>query len=92
MAWLEEFLCVLAYSRRTQWAIILGAIGFVTIMVLGDHMASQMQFDGFLAPLAKPIGDALASRYDSAAWSFLGSLLLAAFKFYRKDRKRLLRL
>ncbi|MFT3849831.1 MAG: hypothetical protein QM739_14515 [Propionivibrio sp.] len=92
MTWLEEFLCVLAYSKRTQWAIGLGLFGFVLVMVAGDYIVSQLHFQGILAPLVKPVSEALGDRYDKAAWSVLGSFLLAAFKFYRKDRKRLLEL
>lgn len=89
MPMVEEFLLVLAYSKRTQWAIVLGAVGFVIVMVAGDYFVSHLAFEGFLAPMTEPIRQAFIGRYDKAAWSVLGSFLFLAFKCYRKDRKRL---
>lgn len=89
MAIVEELLLVLAYSKRTQWAIVLGIVGFVIVMVAGDYFVSHLAFEGFLAPMTGPVRQALIGRYDHAAWSILGSFLFLAFKCYRKDRKRL---
>lgn len=90
--WFEEFLWVLAYSKRTQWAIYLGVIGFFTTLAAGKYFVGQLVFEGFLAPLTEAVRDALIGRYDKAAWSILGSFLILAFKCYQKDRKRLMAL
>lgn len=88
--WLEEFLVVLAYSKRAQLAIWLGLISFVVILVLGVVMAHNLELHGILAPLTAVIRETLIARYDKAAWTSLGLFLLLAAKFYRKDKKRLL--
>ena len=92
MAWLEEFLCVLTYSKRTQWAIFLGVIGFVSANLIGDYFVGRFHFDGPFAPLTKHVSEGLGHRYDKAAWAILGGFLFSALKCYRKDRKRLLRM
>jgi len=92
MTWLEEFLVVLAYSRRTQLAIGLGAISFVVILAVGDYFVSGLNFPGIFAPMAEAVREALLGRYEKAAWSSLSGFLLIAFKCYRKDKKRLLSL
>ena len=92
MNWVEEFLVVLAYSKRTQWAIGLGIASFVVILAAGDYFAGHLSLQGVLAPMSDAVREAVLGRYDKAAWSSLGAFLLLAFKCYRKDRKRLLTL
>lgn len=92
MAWLDEFLFVLAYSKRTQWAIWLGAISFAVILVAGEHFVGGLNFHGPLSPLTDVVRETLLDRYDKAAWSSLGAFLLLATKCYRRDRKRVLAL
>jgi len=90
MAWFDEFLIVMAYSKRTQFAIWMGMISFVVILALGEHFVENVNFQGLLAPLTTVIHEALLDRCDKAAWSSLGGFLLLAIKFYRKDSKILL--
>jgi hypothetical protein len=40
--------------------------------------------------MTEMVQKALYERYDKAAWASLGSFLLLAIKFYRKDKKKLL--
>ena len=42
--------------------------------------------------MADVIREKIIHRYDKAAWLALGSFWLLAFKCYKKDRKRLMRL
>lgn len=86
----EEFLMVLAYSRRTQVALVLGAISFVTILMLGAYLVDGLQLHGVLAPLTDPVREALLGRYEKAAWGALGGFLMLAIRSYVKDRKRLM--
>lgn len=90
MVWFDEFLIFMAYSKRTQFAIWMGMISFVVILALGEHLVSNLNLQGLLAPLTAVMREALLDRYDKAAWSSLGGFLLLAIKFYRKDRKILL--
>jgi membrane associated rhomboid family serine protease len=92
MAWFEESLVILAYSKRTQLAIWLGVISFVLILAMGDYFVGRLSFQGMLAPLTDVVREALLNRYEKAAWLSLGGFMLLAIKFYRKDRKRLLAL
>jgi hypothetical protein len=85
-----EILMVLAYSSRTQMAIILGIIGFITINLMGDHYLTNFQLSGQMAGLTDIIKHKLAHRYDKAAWLVLFSFWWTAIKFYRKDKKKFL--
>lgn len=90
LVWLEEFLVVLAYSKRSQLAILLGVMSFVSILAAGDYFTGRASFHGVLAPLSYILREALLHRYDKAAWASLGAFMLLAIKIYRKDRKKFL--
>lgn len=87
---LEEFLLVLAHSRRTQWALLLGVIGFTVTLLAGAYFSSQLVFSGLLAPMSEPLQHIFLLRCEIAAWGVLVSCLVLATKSYVKDRKRLL--
>lgn len=89
MTWAEEFLFVLAYSTRMQFAILFGIVFFLGTLLLGHHFTSNLVFQGMLAPLADAIRPIILHRYESVAWGNLFAFLLLAFKCYRKDRGRL---
>ncbi|WP_428420761.1 hypothetical protein [Methylibium sp.] len=90
--WLIEFLVVLAYSPRTQFAIVLGLVSFAGFMLAGEYFVGQIELQGLLAPLTDVVREQIGHRYDKEAWASLASCLLLAVKLYRKDRKRLLSL
>lgn len=46
-----EILMVIAYSGRTQAAIILGAIGFIVIILVGDYYLANFQLSGQMSGL-----------------------------------------
>ena len=50
--WLAEILVVLAYSSRTQFAIVLGMVSFVGLMEAGDYFVGRIELHGALAHLA----------------------------------------
>lgn len=87
---LEEFLLVLAYSRRTQWALLLGVFGFISMLLAGAYFSSQVMLSGALALMSEPLQRIVLLRFESAAWIVLVSSLTFAVKSYVKDRKRLL--
>ena len=41
-----EVLSVVAMSKKTQWAIILGIVFFIGISLVGNHLTSTLQFSG----------------------------------------------
>ncbi|MFA5921536.1 MAG: hypothetical protein WC856_09625 [Methylococcaceae bacterium] len=84
-----EILIVIAYSGRTQAAIIFGMIGFIAITLIGDHYLSNFHLSGQMSGLTDIIKEKLAYRYDKAAWGVLFSFWCLAFKLYHKDKKRL---
>jgi hypothetical protein len=88
--WLAEWLVVLAYSWRTQFALVLGVVAFMGLMLAGDYLVGKIELHGALAPLTELVRDQLFQRYDKAAWTSLAACLLLALKLYRKDRRRLL--
>lgn len=87
---LEEFLVVLAYSTKTQLAVIFGLAFFVGTMVAGDYFIGHLEIHGILAPLTDVVREKIVHRYDKVAWAILVSFLFLAVKCYKKDRKRLL--
>jgi hypothetical protein len=89
MVWVEEFLAVLAYSTRTQLSIFFGIVFFFGTLLLGNHFASTLTFQGMLAPLADALRPIIEHRYEKLAWGSLFAFLLLAVKCYKKDRKRL---
>ncbi|RTD95919.1 hypothetical protein EJO68_06065 [Variovorax atrisoli] len=86
---LTEFLYVLAYSKRTQFILVVGVVFFSGLMIGGAYAAEHMELKSIPASLAEVIRDGVLRRYEKGAWGVLGLSLLAAVKFYRKDRKRL---
>ncbi len=90
--WLTEILVVLAYSPRSQFAIVLGLVSFAGFMLAGEYFVGQIELHGVLAPLTHVVREKIGQRYDKEAWASLASCLLLAVKLYRKDRKRLLSL
>ncbi|MDD4926693.1 MAG: hypothetical protein PHF58_09355 [Methylotenera sp.] len=90
MSFVEEFFLVLAYSVRTQLAIIFGVVFFVGILLLGHHFAETLHFGGYLAPLADAIRPYIEMRYEYAAWGALYTFFGVAIRVYLKDRKRFL--
>ncbi len=89
---LEEFLMILAYSRRVQATLIFGAISFIAISMWGIYLVDGIQFHGMLAPLTNPVREALLGSFEKAAWGALGASLMLAIRNYLKDRNRLLSL
>lgn len=85
--WLFEIIYVLALSRRTQWALVFGLVGFVSIMLLGHNMMDSFELSGAMAPFTEVFKEKFAQRYDKAAYACLFSFWALAFKFYRKDKK-----
>ena len=83
-----EILIVIAYSGRTQAAIMLGMIGFITINLMGNYYLANFQLSGQMASLTDIIKDKFAHRYDKAAWGVLFSFWCLAIKYYRKDKKK----
>lgn len=90
--WLTEILVVLAYSPRSQFAIVLGLVSFAGFMLAGEYFVGQIELHGLLAPLTEVVREEIGHRYNKEAWASLVSCLLLAVKFHRKDRKRLLSL
>lgn len=85
-----EFVAVLAFSRRTQWALFLGMVGFIGINLLENHLLNDFELTGPMSALTEPIKTLLDQRYDKAAYACLFSSWALAFKMYRKDKKRVL--
>lgn len=90
LEWFEEFLVILAHSKRTQLAILLGVTSFISILAAGEYLVGRVNIHGALAPLTDVVREALLGRYEKAAWACLGASMLLAIKGYRKDRKKLL--
>lgn len=86
--WLTEVLLILSFSKRTQWAIFLGVIGFFVINFLGSTQLDNFELQGAMAPFSGVIKDNLVQKYDKAAYGCLGSFWLLAYKLYRRDKKR----
>ena len=84
-----QILYVIAMSKKTQWAIILGIVFFIGISLVDSHLTSSLQFSGPLKGLEDAIAAKLLKRYDKVALLALVSFWVLAFKCYRRDKKRL---
>lgn len=51
LVWIEEFLVVLVYSKRTQLAILLGVTGFVSVLAAGEYFVGRVNFHGAPCPI-----------------------------------------
>lgn len=87
---MDEVLLVLERSTRTQVALVLGVIGFVSLLWLGDHLASRLIFEGALGPLQEVARERITGRSEKGAFAVLIMFWALAFRSYRRDRKRLL--
>ena len=83
-----EILLILSFSKKTQFAILLGMIGYIVIEIIGAHQVRDFHLSGYLEPLSDVIKEKLIGKYDKAALGCLGSFWVLAIKQYRKDRKR----
>lgn len=86
--WMLEFLMVLSRSTMTQVALLLAITAPLGLYLLGLSQVGQIEFHGPLALLTAPVRELLMLRYDKAAWLAFGTFLLAALKFYKRDRRR----
>lgn len=82
-----EFVAIFAFSRRTQWALLLGLVAFIAINLLGNHMLNDFELTGVLSPLTETIKGLILQRYDKAAYACLFSSWALAFRLYQKDKK-----
>ena len=89
--WISELLLVLFYSKNTQYAIIIGIFGYLTINLVGDYILRNFHLTGIFAPLSDLVKDKLMGRYDKAALCCLCSFWMLAIKLFRNDKKRLFR-
>ena len=83
-----EVLYVLAMSKRTQVALILGVVFFLGISFVGEFYVSRLHFSGSLSSLEQAVIPKLMKRYDKVALIALISFWVLAFKFYRRDKRR----
>lgn len=86
--WLNEFLYILALSKKTQWAIILSFVFFIGIHLLGEHMLENFELHRPAQGVQEAIAHKMAKKYDKAALIALISFWVLAYKCYQKDRKR----
>ncbi len=89
--WFAEVVLILSFSKRTQWAILLGVIGFFVFKFLGSTQLANFELHGSMAPFSEYVKGELLQKYDKAAYWCLGSFWLFAVKLYRRDRKRFYR-
>lgn len=89
--WILEFLTILSFSRRTQFAIVLGPLSYIFISFIGWYMIRDFQISGYLAPLSGMVKDKFVNYYDKAAYGCLISSWGLAIKLYRKDKKQFYR-
>lgn len=85
--WLYEFISVLAYSKRTQLAIILGFLGYFVILALGAYQLSDFELSGSMSSFSDVIKQKLLKHYDKIALGCLLSFLGMALTFYKRDKK-----
>ena len=83
-----EVLYILAYSTRTQVALILGVVLFTGIHLYGNYYVSTVEFTGVLSGLNDALTAKIARRYDKVALGALISSWWLAYRFYQRDKAR----
>jgi hypothetical protein len=86
---LIEFFYVLALSKKTQWALILGVVLHFAITLLGEYMVANFELQGSMKALEEVFANKFLRKYDKIALFTLASFWVLAIKFYIKDKKRL---
>jgi hypothetical protein len=86
---MEEVLLVLERSTRTQVAIVLGLLAFMSMLWLGHHLAADLVVEGTLAPMQEALRERIIGRSEKAAFGGLIMFWALAYRSYRRDRKRL---
>ncbi len=87
--WFYDLLEVINFSSRSAWMFIIGMVGFMGMILLGEQIVTNLELSGTVKPLEDGIKERLFRHYDKAALVILISSWVAAYKFYRKDKKRL---
>ncbi|MBB1398765.1 hypothetical protein [Pseudoalteromonas sp. SG44-8] len=87
--WFIEFFCVLALSKKTQWALILGVVFHLAITLLGEHMVANFELQGSMKALEEVFANKFLRKYDKIALLALVSFWVLAINFYVKDKNRL---
>jgi hypothetical protein len=81
----SEFIIILMFSKKTQYAIILGAVGYMVINLVGEYKLHDFHLSGYLEPLSDVVKDKLLGKYDKAALSCLVSFWLLFMKIPRRQ-------
>jgi hypothetical protein len=89
MGWFYEVLTVIAFSSRIQWTLLIGMLGFVALNIMGLYQLADFELHGAMAPLTEAIKNIMYDRYDNAAYGILFGSWWTAYKFYKKDKKRI---
>lgn len=85
----DEVVTVVAYSRKTQVALVLGPVSFFTIRLLEARFVGGLELTGPMAPLTESVKAVFHERYDKIALGSLLAFWILAWKCYRRDRKML---
>ena len=87
--WFYENLFVLAYSKRTQWVIIFGVIGYFAIGIWANYQLSNLELSGVFKPMEEVLKETFLRRYDRISLGFLVACFFLAIKVFSKDKKKL---
>jgi len=90
--WFEELIVVFAYSTRTQVMVFAGILFSLGLLLWGDHLIAKVELSQTMKPMEEMIKQKLYHHYDKAALVVLISSWVAAYKLYKKDKKRLFRM
>lgn len=89
---MEENLAVLGRSNAV-WMLVIGAVLATTVLLYGEHVEAQFAqlADGNqFAPVLEVYRAAFHERYGKAALGIIGSSLIAAWRLFKRDRRRML--
>jgi hypothetical protein len=86
----EELLITFMYSKRAQFAFVMGPIFFILILLIGHHMANSLHFEGVYAPISNALRPYVEFRYEHIAWANLIGFWVLAGKMLIKDRRKYL--
>ncbi|MCK4864675.1 MAG: hypothetical protein KAT06_04555 [Gammaproteobacteria bacterium] len=88
--WFYENLYVFALSKRTQWVIIFGAIGYFAIGIWANYQLSNFELSGTFKPMEEVLKETFFRRYDRISLGFLIACFFLRLKLSGKIKRSFL--
>lgn len=89
--WFEDVCLVWSYKTRSLWLLILGLTAVWLIPAFIDWYWSGVELQGNFAGLESIFADAQHGRFDKRGLLIAFGCWVAAYRAFKKDKKKLMR-